>query len=492
MRIAITGISGECSTFSLDVMTESIFDVTRGDELLAHYDWPGRLGEVVANVEWVPIARAATGAGGPVDPGFYDGFEAEVLAGLAENLPYDGVYLDMHGALNVLGRERLEERFVGRVRELVGPDTVLSISMDPHGNFSRQLASYVDLAACYRHAPHTDRLITRDRAVTNLIDVIERGEKPLKAWIRVPVLLPGERTSTVYEPAKSVFGELIPSITRFGVQDVNLWCGFPWADEDRNAAAVFATGYDEAGIRAASRHIASRYWDERENFGIVSEHYGSWQQALDFVLSGAPRPVYLSDAGDNITAGGSGDVTLALTETMGRPEIVEQGIRFLFAGLVDAPTLAAAIEAGVGATLSRAIGAVVDARYSPPVAGEWLVEKLIDGVYGEGIVGAVLSQGHLSVSVQKYRQRFVGGVDAATPAFDMIGLAYTDVSPYDVIVVKNGYLFPNQVETSRSAFMAFTPGGTDLDFDRLAFEKVWRPIFPLDRDFEADLEPHLL
>lgn len=34
MRIAIAGISGKCDSFSLDVMTESIFDVTRGAELL--------------------------------------------------------------------------------------------------------------------------------------------------------------------------------------------------------------------------------------------------------------------------------------------------------------------------------------------------------------------------------------------------------------------------------------------------------------------------
>jgi len=492
MRIAIAGVSGECSTFSLDVMKESIFDVTRGQDLLDHYEWDARLGDIVADVEWVPITRAASGAGGPVDPVFYDAIEEEILAGLAENLPYDGVYLDIHGALNVLGRERLEERFVGRIRSLVGPDTVISVSMDPHGNFSEELAGYVDLAACYRHAPHIDRLQTRDRAVTNLIATLKSGVKPKKAWVRVPVLLPGERTSTLFEPATSVFGGLIPAIERFGVQDVNLWCGFPWADEDRNAAAVFATGDDVESITAAVAHIAKSYWDARADFGITSPNYGSWDEALDFVLAGNARPVYLSDAGDNITAGGSGDITVALARTRERADVAVATSEWLFAGLVDAPTLDAAIAAGVGATLDRSIGAVVDARYSPPVAGSWLVEKFIDGVYGEGIVGAVLRDGRISVSVQRFRQRFVGGIDPATPAFDMIGLAYTDVGPYDVVVVKNGYLFPNQRETSGSEFMAFTPGGTDLDFDRLSFERVWRPIFPIDRDFDADLTPIVL
>jgi microcystin degradation protein MlrC len=492
MRIAIAGVSGECSTFSHDIMRGPIFDVTRGQELLDHYEWDDRLGDLVADVEWVPVMRAATGAGGPVDPEFYDRAEEEILQGLKASLPYDGVYLDIHGALNVLGRTRLEERFVGRVRELVGDETVIAVSMDPHGNFSEELAGYVDLAACYRHAPHIDRLQTRDRAVTQLVETIRKGVKPRKAWVRVPVLLPGERTSTVFEPATSVFGALIPAIEEFGILDVNLWCGFPWADEDRNAAAVFATGDDEAAIVAAAEHIARGYWDARADFGITSPHYGTWDEALDFVLSGAERPVYLSDAGDNVTAGGSGDITVALTRTLQRNDVIASGAKFLFAGLVDEPSLEAAIAAGVGATLTRALGAVVDERYAPPVPGIWTVEKLIDGVYGEGIVGAVVSSGTVSVSLQRYRQRFVGAADPATPAFAMIGLAYTDVSPYDVVVVKNGYLFPNQRETSGSEFMAFTPGGTDLDFDRLTFERVWRPIFPLDREFEADLTPKVL
>ncbi|SMH50413.1 Microcystin degradation protein MlrC, contains DUF1485 domain [Rathayibacter oskolensis] len=491
-RIAIVGIYGECSTFSLDVMRASMFEVLRDEELLAHYEWDERLGAVVDRVEWVPLTRAHSGAGGPLDPAFFDEIFDEVAARLREHGSYDGVYLDMHGALKVLGRDHAEERFVGMVREIVGEEAVLGISMDPHGNFSRELAGLIDVAAVYRHAPHIDRLETRDRAVTNLIEVIRSGRRPVKAWVRVPVLLPGERTSTLFEPATTVFGSLVPTIAEHGLMDVGLWCGFPWADEDRNAAAVLALADDQEAAVTAAEAVARRYWDARADFGITSPRYGSWDDALDFVLDGAATPVYLSDSGDNVTAGGSGDVTVALARTRERRDVAASGRRFLFAGLVDAPTLGAAIAAGVGGVLERAIGAVVDDRYAGPVDGVWRVEELIEGVYGEGIVGAVLRDGPISVSVQNHRQRFVGDVDAATPAFAMLGLAYTDITPFDVVVVKNGYLFPNQRAASGSEFMALTPGGTDLDFDRLVFEEVWRPMFPLDRDFEADLTPIVL
>jgi hypothetical protein len=42
--------------------------------------------------------------------------------------------------------------------------------------------------------------------------------------------------------------------------------------------------------------------------------------------------------------------------------------------------------------------------------------------------------------------------------------------------VKNGYLFPGQVERAASTLMALTPGGTDLDFERLTFPQAWRPL----------------
>ncbi|MBM3715421.1 MAG: M81 family metallopeptidase [Actinobacteria bacterium] len=492
MRIAICGIYGECSTFSLDVMTADMFEVLRGDELMQHYDWDGRLGATVADVDWVPLTRAHTGAGGQLDPSFYDEVFTTVAAELRETGPVDGVYLDMHGALKVLGRGRAEERFVGMVREIVGDGAVLSMSMDPHGNFSEELASLVDVVAVYRHAPHIDRLETRDRAVTNLVEVIRRGARPRKAWVRVPVLLPGERTSTVFEPATGIFGSLVPTMDEFGLMDLGLWCGFPWADEDRNAAAVLALGDDEESLVAAAARIAQSYWSARADFGITSPHFGTWDEGVDFALGDRSRPTYLSDAGDNVTAGGSGDITWALARTLDRADVSASGLRFLFAGIVDEPSLRAAEAVGVGGVLDRAIGAVVDRRYADAVAGCWSVEELIEGVYGEGIVGAVLRDGAISVSVQSHRQRFVGGVDPATPAFAMLGLAFTSVEPYDVVVVKNGYLFPNQREMSGSEFMTFTPGGTDLDFSRLVFQHVERPMFPMDDDFEPDLRPRIL
>jgi len=493
-RIAVVGIATETSTFTKDRSPLERFSLTRGDEVFDMYDWAERFPDL-ADVTFVPGLVATVNAGGPVDADAYDMLETEILVWLESEGPWDGVYLHMHGAMAVEGRDAAEERFVGRVRALVGPSVLLSMSMDPHGNLSRELASLVDLAAAHRQAPHVDRWDTRERAVRNLVDVLvsDRG-KPFKAWVRVPLLLPGERTSTVVEPGRTVFGRMIPAIKRYnGVIDANMWIGFAWADEPRNAAAVLVTGWDEDDVIDCARELAADYWAAHQSFQIVADNYGTWEEALDFALAGAPRPLYLSDSGDNVSAGGSGDLTFALERTICREDVKATGLEFLFAGLVDPDTFAAAAAAGVGATLERAIGACVDTRYAAPVDGRWTVERFIDGVYGEdGPVAVVLRDGRISVSVQWARRYFVSTADPAFAGYPMPGLAWFDPSGYDVVVVKNGYLFTGQALAAASAFMAITPGGTDLDFDRLEYRRVQRPIWPLDDRFDPDLEPVLL
>lgn len=497
MRIAIAGIHNEASTFSLHRADEAFFELTRGQELVDHYDFPNRIGaETVADVEWVPVLRATSGASGPILPEVYDAFEREILDGLTRAVaagPLDGVYLDDHGAVAVEGRDDAEEGFVEKVRAVVGEDCVISASMDTHGNLSTRHADAIDLVAVHRHAPHIDLLETRDRAVRNLIEVIRRGTKPVKVHVRVPILLPGERTSTAVEPGRTVFGALIPAIERHGVIDAGLTVGFFWADEHRCASGLVVTAWDEDAAIACAREIASRYWDAREGFVIVSEHSGTWAEALDFVESGAARPVFVSDAGDNVTAGASGDLTAALTETLAAVtagRLVDTS--FLFGSVTDAVAFDAALAAGVGATLELAVGAGLDDRYAPPVRGDWTVLRTVEGAPGEGVVGVLVGMGGVHVMLQPGRTPFVANGDPGFPPGVLRQNAWIEPDGYDVVVVKNGYLFPSQVERAGSAFMAITPGGTDLDVARLSHHRVERPVYPLDTDFTPDLTPTVL
>jgi microcystin degradation protein MlrC len=491
MRIAIAGISHESSTFSRHRTGYDDFTVMRGNDLWEALKFFDTVGPIVETVQWVPVLRATAVPGGPVDPQAFDSFVDEIVSGLTTDIaahgPLDGVYLFLHGAMHVSGRADAEEALVRRVREAVGPDAVLSASMDTHGNLSLQLAGLLDLASVHRHAPHIDIPETHARAVRNLIAVIERGTRPVRAHVRIPVLLPGERTTTVVEPGHSVFGALLPAIEQHGVIDAGIWIGFAWADEERNSAAVFVAGWDEASVATCAAELARGYWDARKDFTIIGDHLGRWEDALDFAMNRPPAPLFISDSGDNVSAGSSGDITYALHATFARRDVMQSALNFLFTGIVDPNALVAAVAAGQGARLHIAVGAWLDARFGEAVAREWTVVRIIEGLLGEGTVGALLRDGPISVIVQSHRAYFITPGDAAFKGVKLKGLAWVDPTAYDVVVVKNGYLFPGQTSQAASHFMAMTPGGTDLDFDRLQFSGVSRPMFPFDRDVSADL-----
>jgi microcystin degradation protein MlrC len=139
----------------------------------------------------------------------------KTLDSLKAHLPYDGVYLDIHGAMSVEGLDDPEGDYIERIRKVVGGNTtMISTSMDLHGNVSWRLAKNTDLITCYRKAPHEDALDTKKRAITALLNRFETGKgKPAyKAYVSIPVLLPGEKTSTRQEPAKSVYAAVTPGL----------------------------------------------------------------------------------------------------------------------------------------------------------------------------------------------------------------------------------------------------------------------------------------
>src|SRR6202166_5473456 len=129
--------------------------------------------------------------------------------------------------MSVVGLDDPEGDFIVRVRKVVEKKTIISTSMDLHGNVSWRLAENTDLITCYRKAPHEDAMETKQRAVVNLIYLIENKKgKPYKAYISIPVLLPGEKTSTRIEPGKSIYAAVAPAASQTGIIDAAIWVGY--------------------------------------------------------------------------------------------------------------------------------------------------------------------------------------------------------------------------------------------------------------------------
>ncbi|NUR85416.1 MAG: M81 family metallopeptidase [Nonomuraea sp.] len=465
MRIAIGGIHIESSTFSPHFSGEDDFEVTRGQALLDRYSW---LDEPwAAGVEWVPLVHARALPGGAVLPEAYDGWKAEILAGLSQG-SFDGMLLDIHGAMSVVGRQDAEGDLVAGIRGVIGEGPLISTAMDLHGNVSTDFFAACDLLTCYRTAPHVDVWETRERAARNLVEALESGQRPHKALVHVPILLPGEMTSTRIEPARSLYARIPEIEARPGVIDAAIWIGFAWADEPRCMGAVVATGTSGEAADLAARELGEAFWAAREDFAFVAPT-GTMDECLDAALKSADKPYFISDSGDNPGAGGADDTTYALARMLDRPEV--RARRAVFASLFDPRAVAELDGFAVGEPVSVRAGGRIDGREPGPVLLEGVLEAVADDPDG-GRVASVRVEG-VSVFLTSRRMQY-----RLLESYRRLGV---DVAGADLVTVKIGYLEPELYEAARGWMLALTPGGVDQDLARLPYENLKRPIFPLDR-----------
>lgn len=485
-RIAIAGIAIESSTFSPAVTHEDAFKARTGEDVFSYYPFMDEGDDLRERAQWFPTLRGHAIPGGIVTREAYESLVTKTLDMLEENLPYDGLFFDIHGAMSVQGLDDPEGDFIKRVREVVGTETLISTSMDLHGNVSRRLASHTDLITCYRMAPHEDALESKERAVRNLITRLENGKgKPeYKAWIPVPILLPGEKTSTRVEPAKSLYAKVEPAANREGVIDAAIWVGYAWADEPRNHAVVMVTGDDKEAVISSAERLAKSFWDVRHEFEFIAPT-ASLEESLNMAVESDVQPFIISDMGDNPTAGGAGDVTWTLREILKRPEFKTQnGPSLIYASIPGPDFVEAAVKAGIGGTVSEYAGAEVDDRYSPPILLEGEITAIKHGDE-DAETEVVVKIGSANVIVTKKRKPYHQEND-----FTNLGLNPRET---DIVVVKIGYLVPELYDMRADWIMALTPGGVDQDLHRLEYERINRPMFPLDEDMgDPDLSARLI
>lgn len=441
--------------------------IWRGDALLRLYP---SLSDY-ADIAFVPLVRVRATPGGALLRTGYEQLKAELMDGLKTGGDWDGVYLDLHGALSVEGMTDAEADLTAAIRAAVGSKTLIGASFDLHGNLSARVVENLDLLTAYRTAPHTDVDETRARAIALLVDAIRQGTRPVTAFVPIPMLLPGEMAMTTSEPAKGLYAALPDIIARDGLLDASYFVGYVWADEARVGAAAVAVAHNRDLAAAAAHALAAAWWDAREQFAF-GMRTASVDQAIDMALAAAVdgAPVFLSDAGDNITGGGVGDVPYVLER------LIAHGVtNAIYAALVDADATAACFEAGRGTRLALSVGGKLDSAHGVPLEIEAVVRFLQDGEADQR--QAVIDVNGIAVILTERRTAFTEEAQ-----FTALGLS---PSTAPITVVKLGYLFPDLRRIARTTILAFSPGSINPDVRALPYQHLRRPIFPLDDRGEA-------
>jgi microcystin degradation protein MlrC len=471
MRIAVGGIHTECSTYSPVLMQPEDFRVLRGKDLTAH-DYFAFLADYPAEV--APLLHARAVPGGPVARATYEGFKAEFLDRLEAALPVDAVYLAMHGAIKVEGMFDAEGDWISAVRDLVGPEILIACSYDLHGNVSQKIVDQIDIFAAYRTAPHIDVAETMRAAYEMLQRALTSGARPFVTRAAIPLLLPGERSSTEDEPARSLYAAL-PALDQGEVWRADLMVGYVWADEPRATAAAIVTATNRAEAEATAAKIASDYWAARDAFRF-GPTTGPLDEMLAIAKDCATTPIILADSGDNPTGGGVGDRAdvLAALIAMGWQDA-------LIAGITDRPAVEHCLAAGMGAEIALTIGASLDpAGVSVQAQAKVLHLHQTDTAAD---AQAIVQIGGITLVLAAKRRPYHNIAD-----FTLLGL---DPSKTRLLVVKSGYLSPELAPIANPNLMALSDGVVNQDIPRLANKHRAKGTLPFDprEDFTPEPQP---
>ena len=133
---------------------------------------------------------------GLVELDAYQALKQELISELERSLPVDGVYLSLHGAMEVEGIGMERAISTRAVRELVGESVPIVASLDLHGNIRPRIHRDDRPADRARTAPHRDGPETRRRALDHLVRCVRERIRPLSVMVKLPLLLPGELAVT--------------------------------------------------------------------------------------------------------------------------------------------------------------------------------------------------------------------------------------------------------------------------------------------------------
>jgi microcystin degradation protein MlrC len=307
-----------------------------------------------------------------------DAFERIVkvmVDGIAAAGPLDAVYLDLHGAMVTEHLDDGEGEILARVRKLIGQDVPLVASLDLHANVTPEMVDHADALIAYRTYPHIDMADTGRAAAKHLALLLQTKQRVAKAFRQLPFLIPISWQCTNDQPTKGIY-EKLAALESDAVPTLSFAPGFPAADFSGCGASVFAYGRTQADADAAADAIAALVESHENDFdGRIYSPDDGVRHAMELAKS-AKKPIIIADTQDNPGAGGDSDTTGML-----RALVRNQASRAATGVIYDPQSAKAAHDAGVGATITLALGGKSGIPGDAPYQETFVVEKLSDGKF---------------------------------------------------------------------------------------------------------------
>lgn len=386
----------------------------------------------------------------------------------------DGIWLYLHGAMYVEEIGSGDTYLLQQIRAKVGYDIPISVAMDFHADNTDEIIGMVNCVTAFRTAPHCDHKQTQIRAAENLLRMIEKKIMPTPQMERVNVVICGDAVQTALEPLKSIM-EMAEQVERSvpGMLSVQVFNGQPWIDEPYMGPSIVVTHESDTALaKEYAKKLADAFYAVRHDFKFLIEAVEP-DEAIRRAMTAPEAQVFLSDSGDNTTAGAAGDNAFMINR------LQQAGAKnVLVAGIADEAACDACYQANIGDVLSLQVGGSLDKNSETATITGKLVHRgdIVSYTGGNAGPSATLDCGDMTVVVTKNRASM-----CRPDIFESIDLDY---SPFKIVVVKLGYLFPELAAKAERAILAFTPGSSTERLEDMNMKKIRRPMFPLDDDFQ--------
>jgi len=470
MKIAIGSMQCEGNSITPVLTRYEDFDYAPGEAMY------GKIAVMDAlrarGCEIVPTIYAHALPGGAVRREDFLRLADELVARLpAEGL--DGVWLYLHGAMCVEELGSGEEYLLRKIRDKLGFQVPISVAMDFHADNSDEIPRLCNCVTGFRTAPHRDHAATQLRALGSLFTMIDRKLLPSPQLARAPVVICGDAVQTDLEPLKSIMtaaDEMERTIP--GMLSVQVLNGQPWVDEPYMGPNFIVTHEsDPALAKACAEKLAKMFWQARHEFRFLIEA-AEPDEAIRRAMS-APEPlVFLSDSGDNTTAGAAGDNAFLLNrlQRLGAKNV-------LVAGIMDAAACEACYRAKLGDTLTLTVGGSLDRSSEKAAITGKLIHRgdIFSYHYDNAGPSATLDCGDMTVVLTKNR--------AAMCRPDIFASVELDYHRFHIVAVKLGYLFPELAAEGARSILAFTPGSSTERLEDMHLKRIRRPMYPLEDNF---------
>ena len=437
--------------------------------------------------DWTPIPVLAADAtpSGKVTRDAFETFTNEILTALDSEGPVGALFLPLHGAMVTEHEEDGEGALLEALRAKVGRALPVAVTLDLHANVTERMAALADIIVSYRTYPHVDQYAI----ATEALDLLARalaGEIAPKCAVARGALLDGVDHGRTTAPGPMT--ELLARAARFreepGVLSISINAGFPWADiRDAGPSAVVVGDGDNARYAEIAGALMAEIWDKRHRLTIQTISVAEAMAAVKAAGSGE-GPIVLADYADNPGGGGYGDSV----DLLGG--MIEAGIEnAAYASLYDPEAAALCARAGEGAAVALTLGGKLDPRFGVPLQVTGKVTRLTDGrLTFDGPMNAGVAVDMGTTAVLKIASG-LGGIEVVVTsgrfqAYDRQYFLHAGIDPAakSVVAVKSAQHFRAAFGPIARDILVVDGGGglTSANFKELPFEKLRRPVYPLD------------